>query len=247
MASWRCSSWWRGIKQQLERRTAPERRDAHDVVVGEHDTFPIGELGLDRRADHTATGEAGERPLLVEDLAGHERQAEHLGVRVGDRRAGLATVVDDDLGVAHLWGGGVLGEPALQHEHQLFGLVVGEVLETAVVVAGEDQHLVDAARLGRHVDRTEVMHDEAGVSMEGRIPVGQDAHLPVPTLVERLQRRQRAVFVPGAERARPRGVGLGLAHARREVARPLGSLGHDRDPAPSEWVETHLAHSYSPH
>ena len=91
-----------GHQEQLEGGTTPERRDAHDVVVGEHDTFPVGELGLDRGADDTATGEAGERPLLVEDLTGHERKAEHLGVRMGDRCAGLPAMVDDDLGVAHL-------------------------------------------------------------------------------------------------------------------------------------------------
>ena len=138
----------------------------------------------------------------------------------------------------------MLGEPALEDEHQLFGLVVGEVLETAVVVAGEDQHLVDAARLGRHMDGTEVMHDETRLAVEGRISVGDHAHLPVPALVERLQRRQRVVLVPGAERARPHGIGIDLAHARREVTRPLGPLGNDRDPASSQRVETHLAHSY---
>ena len=193
----------------------------HDVVVGEHDTLSVGELGFDRRADHTATGEAGERPLLVEDLAGHERQAEHLGVRVRDERAGLATVVDDDLGVANLRRRGVLGEPALQHEHQLFGLVVGEVLETAVVVGREDQHLVDAARLGRHVDGPRwcttkpVSPWKAGYRL-GRTRIRQ---CPPSSNVS------RAGSVPSSCRGRtgtPAGVGIGLAGA---LARSRSAAG----------------------
>ena len=76
-------------EQQLVRRTTPERGDAHDLVVGEHDPFPGRQLGLDRGTDHAAAGEAGERPLLVEDLTGNERQAEDLGVRMGERRPAI--------------------------------------------------------------------------------------------------------------------------------------------------------------
>ena len=43
-----------------------------------------------------------ERPLLVEDLAGHERHAEKLAVGVGQRGAGLTAVVHDGLRVAHV-------------------------------------------------------------------------------------------------------------------------------------------------
>ena len=56
-----------------------------DVVVGEHDPLAVGQLGLDRGAEDAAAVEAGEGPLLVEDLARHERQPEDLAV--GVRRA----------------------------------------------------------------------------------------------------------------------------------------------------------------
>ena len=156
-------------EQQLERRATPERGDAHDVVVGEHHPLVGGQLGLDRGADHAPAGEAGERPLLVEDLAGHERQPENLGVRVRQRRAGLAAVVDDHLAVAHLGGRGVGGEAALQRVHHLGGLLVVELVEAAVVVRRVDEHLVDPAGLGGDVDRADVVDHEARLAVERRV------------------------------------------------------------------------------
>ena len=76
--------------------------DADDVVVGEQHPLAVAELGLDRGAQDAAAFEAAEGALLFEHLAGHERQAEQLAVRVGDRRAGLAAVVDDRLRVANV-------------------------------------------------------------------------------------------------------------------------------------------------
>ena len=96
-------------------RAAPVRSDDGDVVVGEDDAFVGGQFGLDGGAQQTAAGEAGEGALLVEDLAGDERQAEDLAVRMGDRGAGLPPVVDDRLGVADLRRRRVLGESVTQH------------------------------------------------------------------------------------------------------------------------------------
>ena len=71
-----------------------------DVVVGEQDPLAVDELGLDGGAQDAAALEPAEGPLLLEDLARHERQTEQLTVGVGERGAGLAAVVDDRLRVA---------------------------------------------------------------------------------------------------------------------------------------------------
>ena len=120
-----------------------------DVVVGEHDPLAGGELGLDRGAEHAAAGEAGERPLLVEDLAGHERQAEDLAVRVGERRAGLAAVVDDRPACSGRRASAACSaRRRCSARIELGGVRVVELVEPAVVVGREHEHLVDAAGLG---------------------------------------------------------------------------------------------------
>ena len=60
-----------------------------DVIVREHDPIAGRELGLDRGAEEAAAGEAGERPLFVEHLAGDEGQAQQLTVRMRERGARL--------------------------------------------------------------------------------------------------------------------------------------------------------------
>ena len=232
-----------GHQQQLERGAAPERGDAHHVVVGEHHAILGGDLGLDRGADDAAAGEAGEGALLVEDLAGHERQPEDLGVRVGERGAGLAAVVDDDLGVADLGGRGVGGEAALQDVHDLGRVHVGQLVDAAVVVRRVDEHLVDAAGVGGDVHRTEVVDDEAGGPVERRVQVREDAHLPVVTALDGVERHEGGILVARAERTGAPGIGLDLRRPGSEVARSPCPLGHDRDPPPGEWVETQLTHS----
>ena len=232
-------------EQQLERRAAPERGDAHDVVVGEHDPLAGGQLGLDRGADDAAAGEAGEGPLLVEDLARHERQPEDLGVRVGERRAGLATVVDDHLRVADLGRrrrarrGGAAGRRISSA-----GCRRPKLVDAAVVVGRVHEDLVDAAGLGRDVHRAEVVDDEPAGAVERRVQVGDDAHLPAG----RRRRRSRArgsvaSSLPG-QNGHGRCGSASISAARgAKSRRSLGPLGHDRDPPPGEWVETHLTHS----
>ena len=166
-------------------------------------------------------------------------------MRVGDRCAGLATVVDDRLRVANVGRRGVLEEAALQHQHHLGGVGVAEGVDAGVVIAGQHEHLVDAAGLGLDVHRTEVVDGERLVAVERRVQVGDHSHPPGAALVDGLQCRQRDFLVAGAERARTIGIGLDLGDAGREVGRTLGALGHDRDPPPGEWIETQLTHSVS--
>ncbi len=134
------------------------------------------ELGLDRRRQQRTTGEASEGALLVEHFAGHERQAEDLAVRMGDRGPGFASVVDDHLGVADERQRCVLGEAPLQDEHQLGGVLVVELVEAAVVIAVVDEHFVNAARLGLDVDRPQVVHRERIFAVERGISVRDDPH-----------------------------------------------------------------------
>ena len=74
----------RGMIEHLERaRRSRTGRRRTTLVVVEHDARAVGELGLDGGAQDAAAVEATERPLLLDDLAGHERHAEQLAVRMG--------------------------------------------------------------------------------------------------------------------------------------------------------------------
>jgi hypothetical protein len=64
-------------------------------------------FSFDRGAQNAATFETGEGALFVEDLTGHEWHAEQLAVRMAQRRAGLAALVHDGLGVANMLALGV--------------------------------------------------------------------------------------------------------------------------------------------
>ena len=147
-----------GDDEQLVGRAAPERCHRHDAVVGQHEAGAVGQLGLGGGAQDAAALEAGERLLLLDDLAGHERHAEQLAVRMGERRPGLAATVHDGLRVAHVRGAGVLLHAVAQRRHHETGGPVVEVGPAAAVVAGEHEHLVDAAGRRLHVDRPEVAH-----------------------------------------------------------------------------------------
>ena len=210
-----------GDDQQLVRRAAPVRAHADDVVVGEQDPLARDQFGLDRGAQDAPAVEAAEGALLVEDLAGHERQPEQLAVGVLDRRAGLAAVVDDRLGVADVAGGGVLLETALDDEHQIGGVAVVDRVTTQVVVRGDHEDFVDATRLGLDVHRTEVVDGERLVAVERRVQVGDHPDLPAATFVDRLQRGERVLLVPRTEGARPTGIRFDLLRARAEVGGPF--------------------------
>ncbi len=167
-----------GHDQHLVGNATPVRRDHCDVVVGEHHSLVGREFGFDRGAEQATAGEAGEGPFLVEDLAGNERQPEDLAVRMSERCAGLPAVVHDRLGVANLRRRGVSGEPITQHPHQLGRVVVVEHVQTRVVVGRVHEDLVDAAGLGHDEDRSEVVHGERFLAVEGGIAIRDHPHRP---------------------------------------------------------------------
>ena len=185
--------------QQLVRGAGPVGADAHHVVGGEEHALAIDQLGLDCGAQNAATFETGEGTLLFENLAGYEGQAQQLTVRVGERCASFATVVDDGLRVANMLGGGVLLQAPLQHPHHVGGVFVGDELQPAVMVGREHEDLVNATGLCFHVHRAVVVNRKRLVAFERRVQVGDDTHAPVAAGVERLERRQRRLFVAGAE------------------------------------------------
>jgi hypothetical protein len=177
------------------------------------------------------------RPLLLQDLARHERQPEELTVRVSERCAGFATVVDDGLRVTDVLARSVLLQTPTEHLHHLRRVVVGELVRATVVVGRVDEHLVDAAGVGLHVHRTEVVHGERLVAVERRVQVGDEAHPPVAAVVERLERGEGGLFVARAERARTIGLGLHLRRARGEVGGTLGPVGDNGDPPARQGVQ----------
>ena len=228
--------------QQFVGAAAPVGAQAHDVVVGEHDALAIGELGFDGGAQDARTLEAGKGALFFQNFARHERQAEQLTVRVGQRGTGLATVVDDGLGVADVRRLGVVDETTLQRLHRLRRLVIVAEVDATVVIGRVHEDLVDAAGLGHHVHRAEVMNGKRIVAVEGGKEIGNNAKAPRATLVHLLECRQRGFFVTGAERARTARVGLDLRGARGKVGWALSTVGHDGDPTSGERIQTHLRH-----
>ena len=167
-------------------------------------------------------------------------------MRVRERRAGLATVVDDRPACSGRSGAAAwsASRRCRTRMSSAASLVV-ELVEPAVVVGRVDEHLVDAAGLGHHVHRAEVVDGEPVVAVERRVQVGDrpaSATSPSPPRRSRAPARVDSSCA-GAERARTPGIDLDLRCPRREVGRSLRPLGHDRDPPPGEWVETHLAHS----
>ena len=152
--------------------------------------------------------EAAEPGLLLGDLAGHERDAEELAVRVLERGAGLPAGVDDRLRVAHRRAPGVVLHAVADRRHGQAGVLVVEVGPAAVVVGAEHEHLVHAAgrRLGEH--RAEVLHAQRLVALEGREQVRHDPDEPGAARAVGLERRRGRLLVAGAERALPRRVGL---------------------------------------
>ena len=98
---------------------------------------------------------------------------------MGERRPGLAAVVDDRLGVADVGVAGVLLDAVAQRRHHQPGLLVVEVGPAAVVVGGQHEHLVGAAGPGLGEHRAEVLDGEGVVAGEGRVEVRDDPHEPV--------------------------------------------------------------------
>ena len=92
------------------------------------------ELGLGHGAEQARLAEAAEPALLLGDLAGHERDAEELAVRVLERGAGLAAGVDDGLRVADRGPPGVVLHAVADRGHGQPGVLVVEVGPAARVV-----------------------------------------------------------------------------------------------------------------
>ena len=111
------------------------------------------------------------------------------------------------------------------------------------MVAGVDEDLVGARRLGDHVDRPDVVDDEPGPTAEGRVEVGDHPHLPRTASIHGVEGGQRGVLVVGTERTGPLGVRFDGRLAGSEVARPMGAVRDDGDPTAVERVQTHLSHS----
>ena len=179
--------------QHLVRRAAPVRAQNDDVVIGGDDPLTGGHLGLERGAQQAVAGEAGEGALLVEHLTRHERQAEQLPVGMGERSAGLATVVDDRLRVADVGGRGVFEEAALERHHELARGVIVESVERLVVIGRIDEDLVNAGALGGDVHRAVVVDGEALLAMKRRVEVGH-RHAPA-TCHPRRSSRVPAVWI----------------------------------------------------
>ncbi len=200
--SCRCSSWRRGTINISYGEPLQYGQMMATSSLAATTRSPVAISASTRGAQQAVAGEAGEGALLVEHLAGHERQAEQLPVGVRQRRAGLAAVVDDRLRVADVRGRGVVDEAALEGHHELAGGLVVEAVERLRVVGGVDEHLVDAGALGGDVHRAVVVDGEALLAVECRVQVGHDPHPPVAALADRLERRRRGFLVAGAERAR---------------------------------------------
>ena len=229
--------------EHLVGRAAPVRaHHEHPLVVDDHPVLRLA-LRLGHRAEQARLAEAAEAGLLLGDLAGHERDAEELPVRVVERCTRLPAGVHDRLGVAHGGAAGVVLHAIADRGHRQAGVLVVEVGPAVGVLGAEDQHLVDAAgrRLREH--RTEVLDPQRFAALERREQVRHHPHEPGAARAVGLERRRRGLLVAGAERALPRRVGLHRQLARDQLPGSRGSLGRHGDPAPRERVEPELTHT----
>jgi hypothetical protein len=189
--------------EHLVGHRAPERADDYDAIVGvDH---PLGRvlLRLDRGAQEARPDEACEAGLLLGELAGDERHAEQLAVRVLQGGSGLAARVHDGLGVAEVGLRRVLLQAVPQRRHDELDLLLAELPQGGVVLGGEDEDLVDAAGGGLGEDRTPVGHDEGLVAFEGGVQVGHDPDEPAAGRTVGLERGRRVLLVAGTEGAGP--------------------------------------------
>ena len=241
----RCTSWVRGTHEHLVGRPAPVRAHHQHPVVVEHDPVlgadarprPSCRAGRTRRSD-------GTRPPPRRSRPGTNGMPEQLPVRVVERRAGLATVVDDRLRVADRRAPGVVLDAVADGRHHEPGVLVVEVGPAVGVLGAEHEHLVHAAgrRLGEH--RAEVLHAQGLVALEGREQVR--ARRARARCRPGRRSRGRAAWPP---RCRGRTGTCGSGRPRRAACREIRSPGSrcpldgDGDPAPRERVEPELTHT----
>ncbi len=196
-----------------------------------------GALGVDGGAQEAGAAEASETGDLLHQLAGHERDAEQLAVRVLQAGAGGPAMVHDRLAVADARCVSVLLEAVAERRHGRAHLPIVEVGPALAVVGREHEHLVDARCRGAGEEWSEVFNEHGSGALEGRVAVGHDPQEPLAAVTVGLERRRQLFLVAGTERARPRRVGLDLALAGGDVSRSAGAIGGDRDPAPGEGVQ----------
>ena len=80
LASVRCSSWLRGMMSSSYGVPLQYGQTQTTSSLANSDPLALAQLGLDGGAQDAAAFEPAERPLLFEQLAGHERQPEQLAV-----------------------------------------------------------------------------------------------------------------------------------------------------------------------
>ena len=202
---------------------------------------------LQQVAAHRALGVGAEALALAGHDGGDEVQRVDLRVRVRQRGAGLAALVDDDVHV----GRAVLGvraHPLAPHVERVDDLADLEVGERGDRVRGVDDDLVRAARRrdGEQVGLGEGLRRRAA-RVERRIEVGHDAHAPARGVrrtavgAQRVGLRRRAVLVTLEE-----GILLGVDRVGRRggqaAARPRGAVGSDDRPVAGERIDADFGH-----
>ena len=118
-------------------------------------------------------------------------------------------------------------------------------MNSSVVLAGQDEHLVRPAGLSLDVNGATMVHCERLIAVERRIQIWNHPHAPRATFVDSFEGRQCDLFVARAKRARPIGIGFDLDDSWCEIGRTLSTLGHDCHPPPGEGIKTQLTHSTS--
>jgi hypothetical protein len=116
---------------------------------------------------------------------------------VRQRRARLATLVDDRLRVADLPAACVVFQPIAQRRHHQAGGAVVEIGPAAEVVGRQYQDLVDTARRRLHVHGPERAHRHRILAVEGGVEIGHDADQPLPVTPVGLECRRVASSLPG--------------------------------------------------
>ena len=108
---------------------------------------------------------------------------------VSKRRTCFAAVVDDGLCVANVRRIGVVDQATLERLHDIAGVAIVELLDTAGVVAGVHEDLVNSAGFGHDMNRADVTNGKWLAAIESRILVRKNPHFPVAAFADRFQGR----------------------------------------------------------
>ena len=233
---------------EVERHPRRERAERDGLVVDGHDPLAVAHLLLQDVLEQVATLGAvrvgGEALAFARHGRGHERQRVQLRVRVRQRGARVAPLVDDQVRV----GGARVGAlPLAPDADGCLDLLDVELRQRPDRVGRVDDHLVPARRrlAGEQVRlaaaRAERVAGSLALAGQRRVAVRHHAHGPAVAGGQSLQLGRRLLLVAGRERVVRRIDRRARGRLDERSRAVLAVAGHDRAQS-CELVDAQLRH-----